>query len=475
MRDGLSGRLGRFAEETASAPLKPGVMAAVVRSILDVIGVAIAGHAEHPVGAAHAVASNHRAVEAGATTWVWGDSLPPSSAAMVNGTMAHALDFDDTHLPSVLHPSAPVVPGVLAAAEASSASGSTTLAAVAVGLEIACRLGMAGYDPELGNSIFFEHGFHATSICGALGAAAGAAIAMGGDGDTVDHAIAIAASLGSGILEANRVGGDVKPFHCGWAAHAGVTAAQLALAGMTGPYSALEGGFGLFAAFTRGWFDEDAIIGELGDRWEVTRLFTKPYPTNHFTHSGIDAALALRHQIDPESVTAIELGVAAPTLRTIAEPAGEKARPRSGHHGRFSGPFTVATALLGESGLGVSRDDFTDDSVSDPRKLRLASLVTCVADDKASAVFPNQFPGVLRVFTADGHVLEHRVDYTRGGPERPLSPAELETKFRLNVEPVLGSDETTLLIAELERLGDARHVDTAMKATVSGSDGGKRT
>ncbi len=465
MGDGLAGRLGRFAERVVSGPLEPSVRSLVTSSIVDLIGVAIAGHDESPVLATRGVAQKCQTAGSGATTWVSGELLPPASAAMVNGTMAHALDFDDTHLPSVLHPSAPVVPAVLAAAEESSASGSRTVAAVAAGLEITCRLGMAGYDSRLGNSIFFEHGVHATSVCGALGAAAGAAVAMGADGDTAAHAVAIAASLGSGILESNRVGGNVKPFHCGWAAHAGVIAAELATAGMTGPYSALEGRFGLFAAFTQGWFDEDALIGGLGERWEVSRLFTKPYPTNHFTHAGIDAALALRDQIDLSSIDDIELGVAAPTLRTIAEPVDEKARPRSGHHGKFSGPFTVATALAAESGLGVSLSDFTDDSVKDPLRLRLASLVRCVADEQASSAFPNQFPGVLRIRLDDGRIFEHRVDHTRGGPQRPLSPDELDTKFRLNVEPVLGAKGATRLMAGLQGIGGAQDVADVIRAT----------
>src|SRR5690242_19475889 len=139
------------------------------------------------------------------------------NAALIGGTFAHAIDFDDTHLHSVLHPSAAVVPAALACAEAAGADGPTFLAAVALGAEVCCRLGMAGYDRELGNSIFFEHGLHATAICGAVGAAGAAALALGLGESEVAEALSIATSLGSGILEANRTGGMVKRVHCGWA------------------------------------------------------------------------------------------------------------------------------------------------------------------------------------------------------------------------------------------------------------------
>src|SRR6266446_9930208 len=118
----------------------------------------------------------------------------------------------------------------------------------------------------------------------------------------------------------------------------------------------------------------------------------KPYPCNHFTHAGVDAALRLRAQgLAPADVTAIELGVAKPVLRTIAEPPEAKARPAAGYHAAFSGPYTVAAALLG-GGPGVSHEDFTDAAARDPRRLALAALVRCVEDERCSASFPHAFP-----------------------------------------------------------------------------------
>ncbi len=371
--------------------------------------------------------------------------LPAPSAALLNGTLAHSLDFDDTHLPSVLHPSASVVPAVLAAADTRGSSGLETLIAIAVGDEICNRLGMGSYDPSIRNSIFFEHGLHATSICGTIGGAAAVALLLGLDSEGVANAMAIACSMGAGLIEANRTGGTIKRVHCGWAAHAAVVSAQMAEAGITGPPTVFEGRFGFYEALSRSWHDADAIVGGLGERWELLRTFYKPYPSNHFTHAGIDAAIAMRteHGLDHRDIASMELGLPAPVLRSIAEPRDEKIRPKSGYHAKFSGPFTVATALLGGGGLGVYLDDFTDAHAADPERLRLAAAVTCVADDACTEIFPHQFPAVLRVTTRRGATLEVRIDANRGGPENPMSFEELSLKFSLNAGRALSTADVS--------------------------------
>ena len=411
----------------------------VRRRILDIVGLALAAPSVSEgtdIAPGDAVLKLARQWAGAAEAYVLGTdiALPAPSAALVNGTNAHALDFDDTHLPSVLHPSASVVPAALAVGQATGATAEAVRRAVAVGNEITNRLGMGSYDPSIGNSVFFEHGLHATSICGTLGAAAAASLLYGLDADGVAHAVGIAASMGAGVIEANRTGGSVKRIHCGWAAHSGVVAAQMAAAGVTGPPTVLEGRFGFYEALSRGFLAPDAVVGDLGDRWELVRTFYKPYPSNHFTHAGIDAVLAMRREdgLDPHDVLAIELGVAAPTLRTIAEPRDEKIRPRTGYHGKFSGPYVVATALMGGGGLGVYLDDFSDEGLHDAERMRLCALVDVVADDECTASFPHQFPAVLRVRTRGGATLERRIRHNRGGPQNPLSADELGLKFTLN-------------------------------------------
>jgi 2-methylcitrate dehydratase PrpD len=455
--------ISRFAAGVRDGDVEPDVLRDARRRVTDIIGIALAASGMEPARVVGEVVESwggkEQASAIGRTS-----RYPATGAALLNGTLAHALDFDDTHLPSVLHPSAAVVPAALAAAEGSGASGRDLLAAVAAGDELVVRVGMAGYDPDLGNSIFFEKGLHATSIAGTMGAALASAMVYGLEEEEIGHAVAISASMGAGIIEANRTGGTVKRVHCGWAAHAGITASELAAHGLTGPPTVFEGRFGFLRAYLDDRADVGALTRGLGEEWELTRTFFKPYPANHFTHAGIDAAISLREEgLDIEEVEEIELGVAAAVLRTIAQPEEEKARPKTGYAAQFSGPFTVATALAGGGGLGVSLDDFTDEAVKDPVKLDLASRVRCIADAECDRIFPSQFPAVLRVRLKSGEAREARISHNRGGPENPLSDEELEIKFRANAGVALPAEQVEELRSALEALGEADTVGDVVR------------
>ena len=414
------GRSPAFAAGVRDGDVEPDVLRDARRRVTDIIGIALAASGMEPAGSSARVVESWGGEEQ-ASAIGRSSRYPAAGAALLNGTLAHALDFDDTHLPSVLHPSAAVVPAALAAAEGSGASGRDLLAAVAAGDELVVRVGMAGYDPALGNSIFFEKGLHATSIAGTMGAALASAMVYGLGEEEIGHAVAISASMGAGIIEANRTGGTVKRVHCGWAAHAGITASELAAAASQDRPTVFEGRFGFLRAYLDDRADVGALTRGLGEEWELTRTFFKPYPANHFTHAGIDAAISLRREgLDIEEVEEIELGVAAPVLRTIAQPEEEKARPETGYAAQFSGPFTVATALVGGGGLGVSLDDFTDEAVKDPVKLDLASRVRCDADEECDRIFPNQFPAVLRVRLKSGEVRGRRASRTTVAGRRTL-------------------------------------------------------
>jgi 2-methylcitrate dehydratase PrpD len=424
----LAQKLADFAARLTFEQLPPEVVHSLQLRILDTVGICLASrHFGLADGVQRMVDLWGGAPQARAIGG--GQRSPAPNAALVNGSLAHSLDFDDTHLPSVLHPSASIVPTVLAVAENMRSSGSDALVAMAAGIEVTVRVGMAGYLPDAGN-IYFERGWHATSICGTLGAAVAAAKLLDLDADGILNALGIAASFGSGVIEGNRSGGTVKRVHCGWAAHAGITAAMLAQHGMTGPPTALEGRFGFFQAFLSGQFDPTPIES-VGSNWEIPGILFKPYPANHYTQAGIDAALAIRRRlndvVEAEQVERIELGTAASPLQTIGEPRDEKIRPRSGYHAQFSGPFTVATALLGGGGLGVYFDDFTDAMARDPARLALAAKVSMVVDAECDALFPRAFPAVLRVWMRDGRVLEERVMHNR-----VLSDDEVRRKFELN-------------------------------------------
>lgn len=473
--DGIVGALGRFAASVRAEGLDRKRREEAAARVLDVVGNSLIAHRE-PV--AHSVlevarrwAGQGRASVIGAS-----DRLPAASAALVNGTLAHAMDFDDSHMRSVLHPSASVIPAALAAAQASGASGAAFLDALTVGTEICIRLGVAAYNERLGNSVFFERGQHATSICGTIGAAAAAAMLFDLDAPQIAAAIGIAASMGAGLLEANRTGGTVKRIHCGWAAHAGVSAAELAAAGVTAPPTALEGRFGFFHAWCGDLADVSAVLRDIGTVWETSRIIFKPYPCNHFTHPAIDAALQLKAEgVHAEDVVEAELRVAASTLRTIGEPAELKANPPNGYAAAFSGPYTVAAALLGGGGLGVWFDDFDDALARDPARRALAAKVRCVADPWCDSRFPNFLPAVLRVTLRDGQVREARIESSKGTNSRPLTEQELTAKFALAASSVLGMTRALALRDAVQALVDDAPLDALAELAASGADDGPDT
>lgn len=438
----LSQRLAQFAASTEFSKLPEDVVESARGRILDTLGICIAA-TQLPTSRAAIDWVAHQGGIAEATAFGLPDKVPASSAAFVNGVLAHSLDYDDTHLPSVLHPSASTVPAALAAAEASGASGKQTITAIAVGIEVAVRLGMAGYDREAGNSTFFEHGQHATSITGAMGAAIAAGMLYGLDETGLTDVLGVTASMASGIIESNRTGGTVKRLHCGWAAQSAVSAAQLVARGFTGPPTVLEGRFGFFEAWLHGVYSPDEITSELGTQWSVPGIFFKPYPANHFTHAAIDAALELRAEgLSPAEVEYIEIGAATAPARTIGEPIAVKRRPETGYMAQFSAPFVVAAALTGGGGLGLGLDDFTDERAADPVIRELMDKVDVVADEECDAIFPHQFPAIVRVRTVDGRSLIKKVLANRGGPDRPLSFAELAAKFDDNATRAITSDQS---------------------------------
>lgn len=460
----LAQKIANFAVSTKFESLPVPVVESVKMRVLDTLGICAAAAALDTSQAARLwVRSQGGKAEASAVGIP--ERVPANLAAFVNGVQAHSLDYDDTHLPSVLHPSASVIPAVLAAAQTNNSSGKEAICAIAVGLEVCVRLGMAGYDSKAKNSTFFEHGQHATSICGAMGAAVAATMLTSGldsgkSEQMVVDALGVAASMASGIIESNRTGGTVKRIHCGWAAHSAISAAGLVGYGLTGPPTVLEGRFGFFQAWLHGEFDPTAISDGLGDQWNVPDIFFKPYPANHFTHAAIDAAAALRRSgISVDEIERLVLGVPAANLRTIGEPIDVKRTPSTGYMAQFSGPYAVVAGLLGGSGLEVGLDDYTDELAKNALRRTLMQKVDVVADDECTEIFPMQFPAVLTAHLTDGRVVTEKVLTNRGGPQRPLSFDELRTKFTDNAGRAVPQSNVAGLADACERLDALENVD----------------
>jgi 2-methylcitrate dehydratase PrpD len=417
----VAGRLAEFTASLEFSDLPPAVVASACLRTLDTIGIALAASTGETAPAILGALDGWGA--AGECTVIGAKRTAAAPLAILaNGTLAHSLDFDDTHAASITHASAVVVPVALAVAEAEGADGHTLIAAMVAGYETITRLGMAA------SGAFHARGWHATGVCGPFAAALVAGRIERLDPARLTAALGIAGSFASGVLEYLADGSWVKRVHAGWAGHAGAIAAALARGGFTGPDSVLEGRFGLYRTFLDAEPDM-APFATLGRQWETPGIGFKPYPCCHYNHAYLDCVLELRqaHALVPDDVESVECRVPAGQVPIVCEPRPGKVRPRSTYDARFSLPYSVASALLdGHVGL----DTYTIDRLEEPRRLALAARVSHVVDP--GSTFPHGFPGWIRVRLRDGRMLEARTPDGRGSLARPLPPEAIVEKFRDN-------------------------------------------
>jgi 2-methylcitrate dehydratase PrpD len=452
----LAQRLAGFTASLDFADLPAEVVASARLRTLDTLGIALAASTGETAPSVLGALQGWGTV--GDCT-VIGTKLTAAVplAIFANGSLAHSLDFDDTHAASITHASAVVVPVALALGEAGGLDGRAVLTAAVAGYESIARLGMAA------SGVFHARGWHATAVCGAFAAALVAGRLERLDPARLTAALGIAGSFASGVLEHLEDGSWVKRVHPGWAGHAGAMASALARGGFTGPATILDGRFGFYRTFV-GAEPDPAPFATLGREWETLAIGYKPYPCCHYNHAYLDCALDLRnaHGLTPEMIASVECLVPAGEVPIVCEPRAAKLRPRTAYDAQFSLPFSVASALLdGRVGL----DTYAPARLSEPARLALAARVTHTVDPESA--FPRGFPGWVRVRLTDGRTLEARAPDGRGSRARPLPPEAIVEKFRDNA----GRAVAPARVAEIERaalaldtLGDVRSLTTLCRA-----------
>ena len=415
--------LARFAAGLRLADVPAAVRERAKLHILDGLGLGLAsGCFEFGRRAVEGGVALAGAGEGGACT-VLGrpERLPLRDAALVNGILIHGLDFDDTHLESIVHPTCTALPCVLSLAESLEASGEELLAAFLAGAEAAIRIGGAVHGG------FHEVGFHATGVVSHFAAAIAASRLLRLDEEQIVSAQGIAGSTAAGIQVFLEEGAWTKRFHPGWGAVAGISAAQLARKGFRGPSRPYEGKFGLFETHLRGGAeaaDLDELVADLGRVWRFGDTALKPYPVCHFIHGCADAAIELHGEIGGAEIVAVDAYLAQPTLHIVAEPAAAKQRPSSDYEAKFSAHYVVARCLLdGRIGL----PDLEPEALADPRVAALTRQVCCHPDPDTA--FPEYFSGGVSVTLADGRSLERHVRVNSGAGERAMTPAAVSAKF----------------------------------------------
>ena len=448
----VTAQLAGFCAGVRVASLPPEVVERTRQLILDLTGNMV--RARHDAESTPAILAMAAALGfTGGSARVFADpqGYTPAGAALVNGVMAHSLDFDDTHAAGTLHPGAPVIPAALAAGEMTGASGADVLAGIVAGYEVTCRIAVA-----LPAGDHYQRGFHPSATCGVFGAAAAAARVFGLDADGVANALGIALSQSAGSLQFLANGAWTKRFQVGWAAMSGLVAATLAREGFKGAAGAIEGKHGFLNAYAPHPQPARAVQ-DLGQVFELMATAVKPYPSCRYGHAGIDAVLALRaeHGLRPDDVERITYGVSHAGMLLVGAPADKKANPQNVVDGQFSGPFVLATALATGA---MNWDSYR--LLQDPAIRGLLPKVHCEHDPEIEVEFPANMSGKITIATRDG-TLVRKVVVPKGEPDNFLTDPELQAKFASLADPVLGAGRVADLagmILEFERLPDVSAV-----------------
>lgn len=437
---GPTRQLADFVAHATFEQLPAEVVRESKRCVLNYLGVAL-GASRHEAVAILTDAAREMGGLPQAT--VLGTRLKTSvlQAAMVNGAMSHVLDYDDTDLETVIHPTGPVLSAALPLAEWRGLSGRQLITGFALGAEVELRIGSAVYPAH------YDVGWHITGTAGVFGAAAAAGWLLGLDSDRLSHALGLAGTQASGLRE--MFGSMAKSLHVGTAASNGLWSALLARRGFTASTQVLEARRG-FCAVTAAQYDLSRATDRLGSEYLLLRNGLKPYACGVVTHPTIDGVRRLRqrHGVQPGQVEEIETRVHPLVLELTG-----KREPRTGLEGKFSIYFCAAIALIEGN---ARQSQFTDEKVNREDIRSLMGRVRVVPEPGI-----RESQAVVTIRTADGPALVERVEAATGTPANPLSDDELVEKFMDLVAPVLPRRRAQQLVEqvwELDRLNDVTSI-----------------
>lgn len=445
-----SEKIAAFALNLRLDEVPADVLSLAKEHLLDVIGIALAS-SKFDIGGAVLQGARELGQGTDATAIGSGTRLPAASAALVNGVLAHALDFDDTHIGAIYHASAQAMAASIAAGQANGSTGAEVLLAFVAALEIGCRLATVGA-PD-----FHNRGFHPTALCGTFAAAAAAGRLYKSTPEALVSALGLCGSQASGIL----IGGNswLKRLHPGWSAHSALAAVALGRAGFLGPntvFEATKGGFYQTHIQRTPSPDKLPTLG-FGENWLTRGIALKPYPCCHFIHAFVDAALELRGQFELDDIERIECPLTPDLHKMVAEPREACIRPTIPYRALFSVQYVVALALTRGR---VDLSTFHDEPLDSPDVLAIAAKTFCVPDPASD--FPARFPGEVIVHLKDGQVLRCRKAASLGTPDVPLSTDALQAKFMTNAIRAIPEADARELMKQVLDIQDASSLDQIM-------------
>jgi len=455
----IATELGKRISGMRYESLPPEAIHAAKVAITDLVGCALAGANEDCTRIAQRVLAPGLA---GGPSLVWGtpQRVLPMHAAAINGTAAHALDYDDINNSLAGHPSAPIVPAVYALAEQLGSSGRDVLLAYVTGFETQSRIGKGVHLHH------YQKGWHPTSTLGVFGAAAGSARLLGLDAERTAVALAIASSLSSG-LKAN-FGTMTKPLHAGQCAMNGLYAALLAREGFTANTGAFEHKQGFLEVFNgAGNYDAAKILERWCGPFDVLDpgVTIKPYPCCGSTHAPIDAAIWLRekHGLTPDAIARVESVTHANALMHT-----DRADPRSELDAKFSVQYCVARALM----HGEVRFEHFENAAYEAADVRsLLGRISVRPHAHAPKSMDDHYESEVSVTTRDGRTVSHRVEQPLGTIRNPAPAERLEAKFRDCASRALRADAVPQLLERLQHLEEVDDVNALSRILAASREG----
>lgn len=377
-------------------------------------------------------------------------------AALVNGTAIHGYELDDLLPAALIHPGTVIVPAVLAAAEASNASGKDVLRAIVAGYEATSRLSIAlGSDAS-------HRGFHKTAVVGPVSAAIACSVVAGLTAEQATWAVGLACSTSSGIkaFAGGSGGGMVKRMHAGRAAESGVRAARLGARGFTGPAAAIDGPYGLLEVFGASTAKPEALTAKLGEEWAMDGLWFKVYPICGWIQGVVQLIGGMRGSkpISLDAVRKVTVGTSAFAVKNnaIYTPTDEM-------EAQYSIPYCAAVALEGDAN---SPAEFESAAYTNPARRDFAQRVELKVDPESDAVYPARFGTRVTLEFANGEVKEAATLDPHGTPADPCTNDELEAKFRrlaTQAKARVDQDAIVAAVRDLGALGSVRDLTKLLR------------
>ena len=400
--------------------LPPEIVLAAKNSILDTLGVILAATTHSHDCQEIAALARDIGGKPESSVLGFGDRVPAMMAALVNGSLAHLLDFDDTHEGAKTHPTSVTLPAALAIAQhKGGVTGRELLTAVAVASDVVIRLGMA---IDLGPT---EHGWLGTAVYGYLGGAAAAGKILGLSPAQMGNALGIAFAQAGGSREIAS-GCSLRGIRDGFSQKTGVLSAQLAQRGITGPARFLEGKSGLYNLYFKGKYSTERLTADLGRRFEGSRISYKIWPSCRLSHTYLESLFRIldEHKLFTDDVESVEV-VVSTWGKSLCEPPEQRLNPDNADTAKDSIPFTLGIALAHRE-VGIKH--YMQAALTDPNTLAAARKVRYRFEPSLNPAAMS--PGDVRVTTRHGTVFHKVVTSVYGSPENPIRQADLEAKFR---------------------------------------------